>query len=1124
MNIGDWLRDLGLQSYEMAFRDNGIDLDVLPRLTVDDLREIGVRAVGHRRKIIDAAGRLPQRQIAARAAPSPERRQLTLMFVDLVGSTDLSRRVDPEELREIMRAYLDAVADEIAGFDGHIAKFLGDGALAYFGWPRASEDAAERAVRAGLAIAKAVRRVLAAGHLLEPRIGIATGLVVVGDLLGEGASKEETVTGQTPNLAARLQQAAEPGTVVIAESTRRLVGDLFELAGLGALQLKGFGEPVQAWRVIGEGRAESRFEALHGAHVSPLVGRAAELDLMLSGWQLAEAGTGQVVLISGEAGIGKSRLVLALRERLQTRPFAVVSYACSPHHANSPLFPFVSELERAARFAPDDGPERRLGRLEMLLADDGSDLPGETLPLFADLLGIPCESQGAVRELSPQQRKALLFRTLMRRLERVAARGPVLMVLEDAHWLDPTSRELFDQIVNRLRGLPVLLVATFRPEFVSPWSGLSHVAAVTLNRLPEAEVLALIDQITGGNALPEELLRQILARTEGVPLFTEELTKAVLEAGMLCKTGNRYALAGSLPVRAIPLTLHDSLMARLDRLAPVKEVAQIGACIGREFDHALLAAVVAMPEADLTEALDRLVAAELVFRRGIAPAMSYVFKHALVRDAAYESLLKRRRQELHARIAAAIETLFPQLVEAQPELVAGHLTEAGLADRAIPNWLRAGQLATNRSANMEAIAHLRSGLACAEALAPGDTRARFELSLQLALGGPFIATKGFASSEAETAYRRAQQLSCELHSESDLGAALRGLGHVYHVRGDLRRAAGLVEETVALARRIGDPAFLAEADHFAGGFSFHVGQFQTARELLLRSAQAGEHHGHYHSPVYGINMSVFCRAYASHCDWQLGYPVRGLRLAEQAVALARETSHPFSIALALDYLAMLHQFGRDPEAALQAATEAGEICAEHRFDYYAAWSGLVRAWAMAETGRLDEGIAAYELALEDFRRTNAGLRLPHYLMLLASLQGKAGRAVPALRLIDQAIAIAGLSGESWCNSELHRQRGELLLLTDGKDADDRADAAFRLAVETAVAQGAKLGELRASLSRARLHAARGRRQFALEMLGPICAWFSEGFETCDLQEAKRLLAELADGRARLSSGVARLRS
>jgi class 3 adenylate cyclase/predicted ATPase len=1109
MDIGDWLRDLGLQSYEPAFRDNGIDLDVLPQLTVDDLREIGVRAVGHRRKIVDAAGLLPHRQIAARAAPSPERRQLTLMFVDLVGSTDLSHRVDPEELREIMRAYLDTVAGEIARFDGHIAKFLGDGALAYFGWPRASEDAAERAIQAGLAVAKAVNGMLAgAGYLLEPRIGIATGLVVVGDLLGEGASKEETVTGETPNLAARLQQAAEPGTVVIAESTRRLVGDLFELACLGRLQLKGFSEPVQAWRVVGEGRAESRFEALHGAHVTPLVGRDAELALMLSRWRLAEAGAGQVVLISGEPGIGKSRLVLELRERVQARPITVITYACSPHHANSPLFPFVSELERAARFAADDSSETRLRRLEKLLGEDGGELPGETLPLFADLLGILNVPQSAVRDLSPQQKKALLLKAFMARIERLAARDPILMVLEDAHWLDPTSRELFDQIINRLQRLPVLLVATFRPEFLPPWLDLPHVARVTLNRLPEAQVLALIEQITAGKTLPEELLGQILTRTEGVPLFTEELTKAVLEGGILRSAGNHYALAGPLPSLAIPLTLHDSLMARLDRLAPVKEVAQIGACIGREFDHQLLAAVVSLPEAELTEALDRLVAAELVFRRGSPPRARYVFKHALVRDAAYESLLKRRRQDLHARIATSIETLFPQLLEAQPQLVAGHFTEAGLAEKAIPNWMRAGRLAANRSANMEAIAHLRSGLACAAGLPPGEARSRAELSLQLALGGPLIATKGFASSEAEVAYRRARELSCELHSGLELGAALRGLGHVYHVRGDLRRAAGLVDETVALARRIGDPAFLAEADHFAGGYSFHVGKFQTARELLLRSAELGEYHGHYHSPVYGINMSVFCRAYASHSEWHLGYPVRGLRLAEEAVALARDTSHPFSIALALDYLAMLHQFQRDPEAALKAATEARQICAEYRFDYYGAWSSLVRAWAIAETGRLDEGLAAYEVALDDFRRTNAGLRLPHYLMLLATLQRKAGRPALGLRLIDQAIVIAHENSESWCNAELHRERGELLLLGGVQRADSQADAEFEMAIETAATQGARLPELRARLARARLHAARGHSQFARELLGPICAAFSEGVESQDLLEARRLLAEL----------------
>jgi class 3 adenylate cyclase/predicted ATPase len=1110
LDIGEWLRRLGLQSYEQMFKDNGIDLEVLPHLTVEDLKEIGVRAVGHRRKILDAIGFPPTEPAAVRAPPSAERRQLTLMFVDLVGSTDLSRRIDPEELRDIMRAYQNTVAGEIARLEGHVAKFLGDGILAYFGWPRASEDAAERAVRGGLAVAKAVGGMSAGvnGHLLQARIGIATGLVVVGDLLGEGAAKEEAVTGETPNLAARVQQAAEPGTVVIADSTRRLVGDLFELVGLGALQLKGFAEPVLAWRVIGEGSAESRFEALHGAHVTPLVGRGEELELILSRWRLAEGGAGHVVLISGEPGIGKSRLVLALRERLQSEPIALISYACSPQHSNSPLFPFISQLEREAHFAPDDSSEKRLKRLEALLSENGQGLSGDAIPLFADMLGIPGATPPAPLEVSPQQRKALLFRTFLARLDRLAARGPVLMVLEDAHWLDPTSRELFDQVVDRLQNLPVLLVATFRPELSPPWIGFPHVTFLTLNRLPQAQVVALVDRITGGKALPAELLAQILARTEGVPLFTEELTKAVLETGILRNTGDQYELAGPLPSLAIPATLHDSLMARLDRLAPVKEVAQIGACIGREFDHELLAAVVSMPEADLAAALDRLVAAELVFRRGLPPAATYIFKHALVRDAAYESLLKRRRQDLHAQIGTSIEALFPQLVEVQPELVARHFGEAGLAERAIPYWLRAGRLAGARSANTEAIVHLRSGLACAQALSPGVQRARFELSLQLALGGPLIATKGFASREAEAAYQRAQELSRELQSEPDLLLALRGLGYVYHVRANLRGATSLVDETLALAKRSGDPVLLAEADHFAGLISFHLGEFQSGRDRLERSAQAGECRGRFHSEVYGINMSVFCRAYISHCDWHLGYPVRSLKVAEEGLALARDISHPFSIVLALNYLGMLHQFRRDSCAALKAAVEARSICTEYRFDYYGAWSSLVRAWAIAESGQVDEGLAAYDAALEEFRRTSAGLRIPHHLGLLAGLHRKAGKLTAGLRFIDEALAIADANSESWCSAELHRERGELLLLAAGEDAENQADCEFETAIKTAAAQGAKQPELRASVARARLQARRGRRQQARDILVPIYGWFREDGETIDLAEARTLLTSL----------------
>lgn len=1110
MDIGQWLRDLGLQSYEQAFCDNGVDLDVLRRLTADDLKEIGVSAVGHRRKILQAVGELPAARSQAADLRIPhraERRHLTVMFCDLVGSTALSARLDPEDLQELLRVYFARVDDVAGRHGGFVAKYLGDGALIYFGYPEAHEDDTERAVRAGLALVNSISDLTAAGERLSARVGIATGLVVIGDLVGVGEAQERGIAGETPNLAARLQGLAENGAVVIAETTRRILGDLFELSALAPSSLKGFAEPVLAWRVIGEGRAESRFEALHGTRVTPLVGRDEELDLVLSRWRQVKAGGGHVALISGEPGIGKSRLVLALRERLQEESKASLSYACSPHHANSALFPFVTQLERAAGFARDDACEVRLDKLESLL-QEAATKPNNAVALFAELLGIPIGSRHALAAMSPLQKKGLLFRAFLAQLEGVAARGPVLVVLEDVHWLDPTSRELFDQMVERLQRLPVLLVATFRPELSPPWIGFPHVTLLTLNRLAQAQARSLIERVAGAKALPPEVLEQILARTEGVPLFTEELTKAVLESGLLGDTGDRYVLDGPLPPLAIPATLHDSLMARLDRLAPAKEVAQIGACIGREFDHELLAAVVPLPEADLAAALDRLVAAELVFRRGIPPATTYIFKHALVRDAAYQSLLRKSRQDLHANIANALEKGFPHTFEARPELVARHFDEAGLFEEAVGYWLRAGRLSAARSANVEAIAHLRSGLLSLAALPPGEPRSRLELSLQLALGGPLLATKGFASSHVEAVYQRAQELSRELDSDKDLFTAIRGLGYVYHVRANLREATRLVAEVVDLARRIGEPAMLAEAYHSAGAQTFHLGTFQAAHDWYHQSIEAGDYRGRFHSEVYGINMGVFCRAYLSHCDWHLGYPDRALQTAEEALALAREVAHPFSIALALDYLAMLHQFRREPEAVLRIAEEARSLCLEHRFDYYRSWSTLVRAWAVAEANSPEEGLAAYDAALHEFRETGAELRMPHHLCLLAAVQRKAGRRGAGLRLVAEASQIAERNLESWCNAEIERERGELLLLDSSDDAREEAVAAFRRAIRIAADQGAKMLELRASAALARLWAQCGEREKALDVLTPIYDWFTQGFDTPDLHRASTLLGEL----------------
>jgi class 3 adenylate cyclase/tetratricopeptide (TPR) repeat protein len=1112
VDIGQWLRSLGLQQYEQAFRDNGIDFDILPRLTVDDLKEIGVLAVGHRRKILDAVGRLAVTasldEHGHRLPPYAERRQLTVLFSDLVGSTALSARLDPEEMQELLRAYQSQVTEVVSESGGYVARFIGDGVLVYFGYPQAHEDDAERAVRAGLSLVKSIGQLnTAAPEPLNARVAIATGLVVVGDLFGSGEAQERGITGETPNLAARLQGLAEPGTVIVAEGTRRLLGDLFELCTLTPLVLKGFSEPVRAWRVIGEGRAETRFEALHGTLLTPLVGRDEELELVLSRWRQAKEGGGQVVLVCGEPGIGKSRLVLAFGERLRDEPKATVSYTCSPHHIHSALFPFIARVERSVGFSPADAAETRLGKLESLLRETVAD-PGDVVPLFADLLGIPIDTRGAIAGMSPLHKKRLLFQTFIAQFERLASRGPVLIMLEDAHWLDPTSRELFDQIVERLQRLPVLLIVTFRPELPPPWMGFSHVILLTVSRLTPLQAQLLVERLTGGKALPAEVADQILARTEGVPLFTEELTKTVLESKFLEDAGDHYILAGPLPALAIPATLHDSLMARLDRLAPAKEVAQISACLGREFDHELLSAVVPLSEAELEAALDQLVAAQLVFRRGVPPATTYIFKHALVRDAAYESLLRKRRQGLHARIANTIESRFPQIAEAQPEVVAHHFSEAGLWEKAVGYWLLAGRMATARSANLEATAHLRAGLASLHHLASGASRSRQELSLHLALGAPLLATKGFASSEVETAYVRAQDLSRELGRDKDLFTALRGLGYVHHVRGNIRQSMQEFPEAIDLAHRLGEPALLVQAYHFAGVSTFHLGAFQTAHDWLQRSLQAGGSRASYHSELYGINMGVFCHAYIGHCDWHLGYSDHALEVAEEALSLAREVSHPFSVALALAYLAMLRQFRREPEEALKTAEEAHGFCQEYRFDYYAAWSALVRAWAIAEQGGIADGISAYDAALGQFARTGAGLRMPHYLSQLAGLHRKAGNKGTGLKLVTKAAQIAESNEENWCNAMLELERGELLLVDGSDDTVGQADVAFQHAIEIATDQGAKMFELRASVARARLCADHGERQKAFDILSLIYGWFAQGFETPDLLDARGLLDEL----------------
>jgi class 3 adenylate cyclase len=834
VDIAAWLLDLGLQQYEQAFRANEIDARVLPRLTAEDLKDLGVSLVGHRRRLLDAIAALGTEEPTPadeRAPAAAERRQLTVMFCDLVGSTELSAMLDPEDLREVIAAYHRAVADIVRSFDGFVAKYMGDGVLVYFGYPRAHEDDAERAIRAGLGVIDAVGRLDVESVKLRARVGIATGLVVVGDLIGEGSAQEQSVVGETPNLAARLQALAEPDAVVIAAGTRRLVGDLFEYRDLGAVEVKGIAAPVPVWQVLRPSAVESRFEALRGSALTRLVGRDEEIDLLTRRWARAKAGDGQVVLISGEPGIGKSRITAALAERLHVEPYLRLRYFCSPYHLDSALSPFIDQLGRAAGFARDDPPAARLEKLKALLALAVP--PDEDVAILADLLSLPASERHPLPTLSPQRKKERTLEALIRQLEGLARRQPpVLMVFEDAHWIDPTSRELLDLAIERVRSLPVLLVVTFRPEFQPPWTGQPQVTMLALNRLDQHDRIALVAQIAGGKALPEEVIDQIVDRTDGVPLFVEELTKSVLESGLLREEAERYVLAGALPPFGIPTSLHASLLARLDRLASVRLVAQIGAAIGREFSYALLRAVSRLPEDELRASLARLIASELVFERGTPPDAVYAFKHALVQDAAHGSLLRAARQQLHAEIAKALEDHSPELLENQPELFAQHYGEAGLVERSTAFWGKAGRKSATRSAMAEAAAQFQRGLDQLALLPDTAERRRQELEFWSALGAVLQAVKGQAAPETGQAYARARELWDQLGSPAEFLQIPYGQAryHLYH--GELDAALRLDEDLLRLSHQRNDSGGLV-LGHFSSGRNLmYAGRFAPSRLQL----------------------------------------------------------------------------------------------------------------------------------------------------------------------------------------------------------------------------------------------------------------------------------------------------
>jgi class 3 adenylate cyclase/predicted ATPase len=1118
LDIDGWLRGIGLEQYAQTFRDNAIDADVLRDLTDEHLRELGL-PLGARLKLLRAVAALGTSERTPASSeitpPAPrtdaERRQVTVMFSDLVGSTALSARMDPEDLREVISAYQKCVAETVRRFGGFVAKYLGDGVLVYFGYPQAHEDDAERAVRAGLELIAAVTG-LKTRVSLQTRVGIATGVVVVGDLLEAGDAQERGIVGETPNLAARLQGVAEPNMVVIAEATRKLLGNLFELQDLGARDLKGIAGPTRVWAALRASSVASRFEALHATGLTALVGREEESELLLRRWARAKAGEGQVVLLSGEAGIGKSRLTAALLERLAAEPHTRLRYFCSPQHMDSALYPIIGQMERAAGLTHDDKPQTRLDKLDAVLALSSTSI--QHAALFAETLSLANDGRYPTLELTPEERRQRTLEALILQIQALARQNPVLMIFEDAHWTDPTSLEVFSRAVERIQAFRVLLIVTFRPEFNPPWIGRPHVTALTINRLTGREIGAMIDRVVGNKQLPANIRQDIIERTDGIPLFVEEMTKAVLEAESEADA-QRTAAAVPSPVLAVPASLQASLMARLDRLGPAKEVAQIGAALGREFSHALLAAVVRKPEAELESALDRLIAAGLLFGQGVPPHATYLFKHALVQDAAYGTLLRESRRALHARIVDALESYFTEIAENQPEVLARHCTEAGLIEKAAGLWGKAGQRSLSRSALVEATEQLTRALAHIAVLPATPTLRREQIKLQVALINALFHVKGYAAPETKAAAEQARLL---IEQAKALGEAPEDPLLLFSVLYGFW-VANLVafnsDVCVDLARQ-----FLSLAEKQEATAPLMVGH-QILGISVLSAGDIAEGRAHYdqaialydpvkHRPLvtrFGQDSAVVVLSRRSAAAWLLGYPEGALADADHALRDARESGHAATLMYALSHGSLVrYQCGNYASANL-VFDELIALAEEKGTLFWKAFGLMNQGCACTLTGQASDAVRLITSGLTARQSTGTTMGMPFFLSHLARAQAELGKFEDAWCSIGEAMTATETTKERWCEAEVHRTAGEIALL--GPDPDSaKAEAYFKRALAVARTQQAKSWELRAAMSMARLWRDQGKWDDARDLLAPIYGWFTEGFATLDLKETKALLDEL----------------
>ena len=1109
-----WLQGLGLGGYSQAFSEQGIEFDLLGELDDDDLKALGVAALGHRKRLLRSIAALNggalQAPLAASVEPmaaastaprDAERRQLTVMFCDMVGSTALSGRLDPEDLQQLVRSYHEAVAAAVAPYEGHVAQFLGDGVLVYFGYPQAHEDDAARAVRSALSIVKALDARRARGDIeLQTRIGVATGLVVIGEIGTGTAAAEYSASGETPNLAARLQAQAQPGEIVLADDTRKLVGDSFVLESLGLLDLKGFAEPVEAWRMVGEHSVATRFEAQHMQGLVEFIGRDSEVALLLERGALARDGEGQVVLLSGEAGIGKSRICQVLRERLAGESVATVLLQCSPYFSSSALYPIVQHLERTAGMSPADSPEDRAHKLEQLAGT----LPATSLGCLLRLMGLPDGGRSLPRGASPQEEKAHTREALIDLLHRLSEQQPVLFMVEDAHWIDPTTEELIGQVAERVRDARVLMLVTCRPEYAPSWSNASQLTRHSLNRLSHKQCTALVSAVTAGKALPSEVLAEIIRKTDGIPLFVEELTKTVVQSGLLEDTPTGYRLSGPLSQLAIPATLQDSLMARLDRLAPAKEVAQVGAVIGREFAHRLIAEVLSdMPAPKLDAALAELVRSELVFRRGTPPDASYSFKHALVRDTAYNSMLKSQRVLRHGQIAAALEQGQRDVAAAQPELLAVHHQEGGNPQTALRYWQMAGDSAMARSAVREAVKHYQAAIALLATLLGAQASADVELGLRLRLGNAAIQSEGFTSACANQSFARARDLAIALDRPDEHIQGCSGIAVGLN-------AAGRYGESISMMERFGS-AELARMKPMGRvirlariGFPrMNRGELAEAGSTLAEARrELGNVRLEDRQPVSGADPMV---AVLMWLTWNL--MLRGLlqsadACAREGLGIAEQRQHSNSRVWALCGIGLISELKGDWIEAMTRFTQALELTERYGLKAFGARAKWGLGRAMVATGQLDNGTRLIREGYSEWTTFGGRQFSTFFAAAAAEVLLDAGRRDEATEFM-----LAGEKAQQETEERLQAAaflslRARLAEL-DGDPAG--AETAYRRAIEIAEHQGALLSSLRAATALARLYQSQGRADEADAALRPIYERFTEGFDYPVLVRARAVL-------------------